>query len=48
MSVRWSANLAGTGRLVRLIVRRDRIRLTLWIGGLASFMAVSAAEVHAL
>ena len=48
MSVRWSANLAGTGRLVRLIVRRDRIRLTLWIGGLVSFMAVSAAEVHGL
>lgn len=48
MSGRRSANLAGTGRLMRLIVRRDRVRLTLWIGGLVGLMAVSAAEVHAL
>lgn len=40
--------LAGAGRLVRLVLRRDRVRLTLWIGGLVTLMAVSAAQVHQL
>lgn len=40
--------LAGTGRLVRLVLRRDRLRLSLWIGGLVTLMAVSAAQVGSL
>lgn len=34
---------AGTGALVRLALRRDRIRLPIWIGGLAALLAVQAA-----
>lgn len=43
-----NATLAGTGTLVRLILRRDRLRLSLWIVGLVTLMAVSAAQVHDL
>ncbi|MCC6434914.1 MAG: ABC transporter permease [Acidimicrobiales bacterium] len=40
--------LVGTGRLVRLILRRDRVRLPLWVAGLIGLMAVSASQVQAL
>ncbi|RPF26964.1 ABC transporter permease [Georgenia muralis] len=30
--------LAGTGALVRLMLRRDRVRLPLWVGGIALFV----------
>jgi ABC-2 type transport system permease protein len=40
--------LAGTWRLVRLVVRRDRLRLVLWLGGLAALMAVSARSIASM
>lgn len=40
--------LTGTGALVRLVLRRDRLRLALWIGGLVTLMAVSASQMHDL
>jgi len=40
--------VVGTFRLVRLIVRRDRIRLSLWIAGLIVLMAFSADQVLSL
>jgi ABC-2 type transport system permease protein len=40
--------VTGTFRLVRLIVRRDRIRLSLWIAGLIVLMAFSADQVLSL
>jgi len=42
------AHLAGTGRLVRFVLRRDRVRLTVWIVSLVGLLAVSAAEVQSL
>ncbi len=42
------AELTGTSRLVRLILRRDRVRLTLWVVGLVVLMAVSASQVKSL
>jgi ABC-2 type transport system permease protein len=36
---------AGTGRLVRLALRRDRIQLPIWIVGSAVLMAAGAAAV---
>lgn len=39
---------AGTARLVRLIVRRDRIRLSLWVVGLVALMTVSAQSIASL
>lgn len=41
-------SLVGTRRLVRLIVRRDRIRLALWIVGLVALMGVSAQSIAAM
>jgi ABC-2 type transport system permease protein len=40
--------LAGTWRLVRLIGRRDRVRLALWLGGLVALMAVSAQSIASM
>jgi ABC-2 type transport system permease protein len=37
--------LAGTGTLVRLILRRDRLRLALWIGVLAGATVATAAAL---
>ena len=41
-------SFTGTGRLLRLIVRRDRLRLVLWVGGLVTLMAVSTFQVRSL
>ncbi len=43
-----AVTLAGTRRLVRLILRRDRIRLLLWIGGLVALMGVSAQSIASM
>jgi ABC-2 type transport system permease protein len=40
-----SAPFAGAATLARLIVRRDRLRLPLWLVGLGGVIAVSAAAV---
>ena len=40
--------LTGTGTLVRLILRRDRIRIPLWLAGLAFFALSSASGVQGL
>ncbi|MGL5927651.1 MAG: ABC transporter permease [Dermatophilaceae bacterium] len=40
--------LAGTGTVVRLVLRRDRWRLPLWVGGLTALTAASAASVRDL
>lgn len=37
--------LTGTGRMVRLVLRRDRLRLPLWIGGIAIVVVASAASL---
>jgi ABC-2 type transport system permease protein len=39
------STLAGTGRLVRLILRRDRVRLPLWLVGLGGVILASAASL---
>ncbi|KAB7746383.1 hypothetical protein GA707_02435 [Nostocoides sp. F2B08] len=43
-----SRPLAGTGHLVRLILRRDRVRLPIWLMGLAGVTAASANAVIGL
>lgn len=40
--------LAGTGALARLILRRDRVRLALWIGALAAVTVATAASLDKL
>jgi ABC-2 type transport system permease protein len=40
-----SSPFTGTGHLLRLIVRRDRIRLPLWLVGLGGMIAISALAV---
>ncbi|MFQ6171923.1 ABC transporter permease [Oryzobacter sp. R7] len=40
-----SGTLAGTGHLARLVLRRDRVRLPLWVAGLGGVIAASAAAV---
>ena len=40
-----SSPFAGTGHLARLILRRDRIRLPLWLVGLGGIVAISALAV---
>lgn len=37
--------LTGTGRMVRLVLRRDRLRLPLWIVGIAGLVVASAAAL---
>jgi ABC-2 type transport system permease protein len=41
-------SLAGTGRLVRFALRRDRLRLPLWVAGAASLVAVQSVSSQAL
>ena len=38
----------GTGRLVRLVLRRDRIRLAVWVAGTPVLAAALAASVTGL
>jgi len=40
-----AGTLAGTGRLLRFLVRLDRVRLALWIAGIALLVWVSAVSV---
>jgi ABC-2 type transport system permease protein len=40
--------LAETGLLVRLVLRRDRVRLVLWVVGIAALVVVSAGSVAGL
>jgi len=40
-----SATFAGTRHLIRLVLRRDRIRLPLWVVGLGGVIAISALAV---
>jgi len=42
------STLTGTGSLMRLALRLDRVRLPLWIGGIIVFLWVSAASVVGL
>lgn len=37
--------LTGTGQLVRLILRRDRVRLPLWVLAVLGIVAASASAV---
>ena len=39
---------AGTGTLARLVIRRDRIRLTVWVYAIAATMAATASSFHSL
>lgn len=48
MSPTTTTTMAGTGRLVGLVLRRDRLRLPLWVAGLVGLMAVSAQSIHSL
>jgi ABC-2 type transport system permease protein len=45
---RATTSLTGLWRLVRLVVRRDRVRLPLWIIGLTVLMVVSADQILSL
>jgi len=40
------SDFTGTGRLVRLAIRRDRIQLPLWIAGTALFVPIVVASVR--
>jgi ABC-2 type transport system permease protein len=42
------ATTAGTARLVRLFLRLDRLRLTLWIAGIVALIVASAASIDAV
>lgn len=42
------STLAGTGELVRLALRLDRVRLPIWVAGILAFVWVSAASVIGL
>jgi ABC-2 type transport system permease protein len=43
-----AGTLAGTGTLIRFILRRDRIRLPLWLGAIVLFFVGGAASLPAL
>ncbi|MFU8841183.1 MAG: anibiotic ABC transporter, partial [Nitriliruptoraceae bacterium] len=43
-----SVSLAGTGRLIRLALRRDRIVLTVWLVALLGLLVASVASIVAL
>lgn len=43
-----SGVLAGSWRLVRLILRRDRVRMSVWVVSLIALMAVSAQSIDSL
>lgn len=40
--------LAGTALLLRLVLRRDRVRLVLWVAGIVALVLVSAGSVEGL
>lgn len=40
--------LAGTATLARFAVRRDRVRMLVWVGGVAALVALAAASVKGL
>ena len=40
--------LAGTCRLFLLVLRRDRVRLVLWVGGIVALVLISAGSVSGL
>ncbi len=42
------SSLTGTGRLMRLVLRRDRVRLPLWVLALVALMAMSAQSIRSL
>ena len=41
-------NLVNTAVMVRLVLRRDRVRLPIWIAGIVALVVVSAASVSSL
>jgi len=41
-------DLEGTGALVRLILRRDRIRIFIWVAGIVLLVALTATSVRSL
>jgi ABC-2 type transport system permease protein len=43
-----TTTLTGTARLVRFVLRRDRVRLPLWVGGITGLLLVSAASLPAM
>jgi polyether ionophore transport system permease protein len=43
-----TAELTGTLDLIRLILRRDRIRILIWVASIAALIAVTAASIKAL
>lgn len=44
----WRGSLTATRRLIRLVVRRDRVRLPIWVASLVGLMAVSAQSIQSL
>ncbi|MEP6297721.1 MAG: hypothetical protein ABJ382_10360, partial [Ilumatobacter sp.] len=48
VDARITDTLVGTRRLMRLVLRRDRARLSLWVVGLVGLMAVSARSIASL
>jgi ABC-2 type transport system permease protein len=46
--VAGTAPLAGMGTLLRFMLRRDRVRLPLWVGGIAGITAIVAAAFPGL
>lgn len=42
------ATFAGTGQLLRFVLRRDRVRLLIWVVVLSALMGISAASVVSL
>lgn len=42
------SSFTGTRQLVRLVLRRDRFRIAMWMSGLVGLMAVSASSIVAL
>jgi len=43
-----AASTAGTRQLLRLIARRDRFRILLWLGGIVGLVAATAASITGL
>ena len=43
-----SADLAGTGHLLRLILRLDRVKLSLWLVGLLTIIAITPFSLRAI
>lgn len=42
------ASLAGAGRLTRLAIRRDRVRILCWLAGIIGLLVVSARSIQGL